>query len=152
MDVCAVRRVCTKTEKRLMSDAHIAADALSAIQETVDIHRTQMPTGVTTTLMEQCQKAYQALPNLYKVHYHQVDAVAKGKVDLTPCVQIVEEETTEKVPWPVTWHWVLGTGLIPPKDSQHLIKGGMIASDGEGRVRIITKVVPFLKRARGTED
>ena len=52
------------------------------------------------------------------------------------------------------WFWfkVLGTGKIPPADQQRDIKGSWATHDGDGRVRVIMKVEPFLKRAREEES
>eukprot|EP00966_Prymnesium_polylepis_P254518 5881070-Prymnesium_polylepis.1 len=40
---------------------------ITAIQELVDEHKQEMPTGVATALMQKCQEAYDAQPKLYKV-------------------------------------------------------------------------------------
>ena len=40
---------------------------IRVIQEVVDAHKEDMPTGVTTRVMEECQKAYNELPALYKL-------------------------------------------------------------------------------------
>ena len=42
-------------------------DHIRVIQEVVDAHKEDMPTGVTTRVMEECQKAYNNLPELYKL-------------------------------------------------------------------------------------
>jgi hypothetical protein len=40
---------------------------ITAIQELVDQHKQEMPTGLATALMQKCQEAYHAQPTLYKV-------------------------------------------------------------------------------------
>lgn len=40
---------------------------IEEIQEIVDENRDQMPTGAATAIMKSCQKAYEALPKLYKL-------------------------------------------------------------------------------------
>ena len=40
---------------------------ITAIQELVDQHKQEMPTGLATALMQKCQEAYDAQPTLYKV-------------------------------------------------------------------------------------
>ena len=37
---------------------------ITAIQELVDQHKQEMPTGVATALMQKCQDAYDAQPKL----------------------------------------------------------------------------------------
>ena len=48
------------------------------IQEVVDAHKEDMPTGVTTRVMEECQKAYNELPALYKLTWTVVDSHARA--------------------------------------------------------------------------
>ena len=40
---------------------------IRVIQEVVDEHKDEMPTGVVTRVMAECQKAYEAAPKLYKL-------------------------------------------------------------------------------------
>ena len=49
-------------------------DHIRVIQEVVDAHKEDMPTGVTTRVMEECQKAYNELPELYKLTWTVVDS------------------------------------------------------------------------------
>ena len=49
---------------------------IRAIQELVDEHKESMPTGVVTAVMEECQKAYQTVPKLYKLTWTTVDSHA----------------------------------------------------------------------------
>ena len=51
-------------------------DHIRVIQEVVDAHKEDMPTGVTTRVMEECQKAYNELPELYKLTWTVVDSHA----------------------------------------------------------------------------
>ena len=51
-------------------------DHIRVIQEVVDAHKEDMPTGVTTRVMEECQKAYNELPALYKLTWTVVDSHA----------------------------------------------------------------------------
>ena len=46
------------------------------IQEVVDEHKDEMPTGVVTRVMAECQKAYEAAPKLYKLTWTVVDSHA----------------------------------------------------------------------------
>ena len=49
---------------------------IRAIQELVDAQKEAMPTGVVTDVMEQCQKAYEALPKLYQLTWTTVTSHA----------------------------------------------------------------------------
>lgn len=49
---------------------------IRAIQELVDEHKESMPIGVVTAVMEECQKAYQTVPKLYKLTWTTVDSHA----------------------------------------------------------------------------
>jgi hypothetical protein len=122
-------------------------DHILAIQETVHENRESIPTGVVTNVMRECQQAYKALPKLWKVHYCEVWAVSKNSVATETKTRIVEECATLNLDH---WYWfkVLDTGKILPADRQKDIKGSRAAHNGDGRVRVITKVEPFLKRAR----
>ena len=51
-------------------------EPISAIQELVDQHKETMPTGVVTGVMEECQKAYNSQPKLYKLTWTMVDSSA----------------------------------------------------------------------------
>ena len=51
-------------------------DYIRVIQELVDTHKVDMPTGVTASVMEECQKAYNELPELYKLTWTVVDSQA----------------------------------------------------------------------------
>ena len=126
-------------------------DHILAIQETVHENRESIPTGVVMNVMRECQQAYNALPKLWKVHYCEVWAVSKNSADSEIKTRIVEECATLN---PDHWYWfkVLDTGKIPPADRQRDIKGSWVVHNGDGRVRVITKVEPLLKRAREEES
>ena len=49
-------------------------DSIRAIQEMVDEHKEEMPTGVVTSVMEECQKAYNSQPKLYKLTWTMVNS------------------------------------------------------------------------------
>ena len=48
-------------------------DHIRVIQEIVDANKEDMPTGVTAHVMQECQKAYNELPELYKLTWTVVD-------------------------------------------------------------------------------
>ena len=49
---------------------------ISEIQSIVDEHKAEMPTGVVTRVMEECQRAYEATPELYKLTWTTVGSKA----------------------------------------------------------------------------
>ena len=51
-------------------------DHIRVIQDVVDAHKEDMPTGVTACVIEECQKAYNELPELYKLTWTVVDSHA----------------------------------------------------------------------------
>ena len=51
-------------------------ESIRVIQEVVDAHKEQMPTGVVTTVMEECQKVYDAQSKMYKLTWTVVDSHA----------------------------------------------------------------------------
>ena len=120
-------------------------DQIRAIQELVDAHKETMPTGVVTDVMEQCQKAYDALPKLWKLTYihvyvdHDSDIIARKKT------MIIEEVALGA---PRCWTHVFDTATIPPPE-MHSSIGGDCANEGRTTVRVVQKVERFLKRARG---
>ena len=51
-------------------------ESIRSIQEIVDEHKGEMPTGVVTVVMEACQKAYDSQPKLYKLTWTMVESHA----------------------------------------------------------------------------
>ena len=51
-------------------------ESIRAIQEMVDEHKEEMPTGVVHGVMEECQKAYNSQPKLYKLTWTMVNSSA----------------------------------------------------------------------------
>ena len=83
-------------------------DHIRVIQQVVDAHKEDMPTGVTTRVMEECQKAYNELPALYKLTWTMVNAHAHvehvedeedfAHVKLVPKTQTIIVEEVEHLP------------------------------------------------------
>ena len=121
-------------------------DHILNIQETIDENRGAIPTGVVEEVMRECQEAYKALPMLWKVHYVEYYAVAKHNLQSKAKTCIVEEDANIGTQW--YWFQVLDTCRIPPADKHVDIKGGPDVITGDGRVSVIVKVEPLLKRAR----
>jgi len=120
-------------------------DHIRAIQELVDAHKEAMPTGVVTDVMKECQKAFEALPKLWKVTY--IHVVIDGDHDLIPRKKTVIVEEVAARDAPRHWCQVMDTATIPPAEMHDRI-GGDYATDGRSAVRVVVKVEPFLKRAR----
>ena len=49
-------------------------DSIRKIQESMDEHKNEMPTGVATRVMEQCQMAYDMQPELYVITWTIVES------------------------------------------------------------------------------
>ena len=70
-------------------------DHVRHIQEIVDENREQLPTGVVTSVMRECQSLYEALPKLWKISYVEMIAAAKHKIVEEFKTLIAEEEPVQ---------------------------------------------------------
>ena len=73
-------------------------DHVRTIQEIVDEHKKKMPTGVVTDVLDQCQKAYNAMPNLYKLTRTVVKShaqVHEDEEDEPPFASVELSDTTQ---------------------------------------------------------
>ena len=119
-------------------------DHVRQIQEIVDEHKEELPTGVVVDVMEECQKAYNAIPNLWKIHYVEIDAVGKNKAWTEEKTAIFEEIDDES--WcPKTWFVVFKRQKMPSEN--HFISVPAF-HDGDGRVIVVTSYEKWGKRAR----
>ena len=83
-------------------------DHIRVIQDVVDAHKEDMPTGVTACVMEECQKAYNELPELYKLTWTVVDSHAHiehveydvdiARIKLSHTTQTLIVEAIDKLP------------------------------------------------------
>ncbi|GMI47832.1 hypothetical protein TrCOL_g12334 [Triparma columacea] len=83
-------------------------ESIRAIQELVDEHKEKMPTGVVTSVMEGCQKAYNSQPKLYQLTWTMVDSSAHivepqdepnfAEVKLTHKTQTLTVEAVDYIP------------------------------------------------------
>ena len=80
-------------------------DHIRNIQELIDENRESLPTALSIDVMRECQKAYEALPKLWKIHYTKVVAIGKNRITEEPKVAIVEEEPVRQVRY--YWHELL---------------------------------------------
>ena len=122
-------------------------DHVRQIQEIVDEHKEEMPTGVVTDVMEQCQKAYNAIPNLWKVSYVKIHAVAKNKAVFEPRYAIFEEASFDFNP--KNWCSVFDLQKMPHPQFHKEITGPSFSPfPSEGCVVVVTGVKKWGKRAR----
>ena len=129
-------------------------DHIRNIQELICENRESIPTGVVHDVMRECQNAYFALPKLWKIYYVELTAAGKNKIHEDPKARIVEEDSRyPNTSSRIYWADVINSGKIPPEEKHKDIRPvDKIAHFGDGRVGIITKVEPFLKRVRTQID
>ena len=118
---------------------------IRTIQELIDEHKQSMPTGVVADMMKECQKAFEALPKLWKVTFIHVVLDADDDLNARKKTRIVEEVDAPDAPR--HWFQVFDTATIPPVEMHDHI-GGDFVHEGKSAVSIVIKVEPFLKRAR----
>ena len=120
-------------------------DHVRHIQEIVDESREQLPTGVVTSVMRECQSLYKALPKLWRISYVEMIAAAKHKIVEEYKTLIAEEDPVQAQ---CNWLQVINTAKIPPVERHKDIWPMNRIVLQPYRVIIITGVKPFLKRAR----
>ena len=118
-------------------------DHVREIQEIIDDHKEEMPVGVVTDVMEQCQEAYNALPNLWKVKYVEIDAVAKNRACLDDAKVAIFEEADCQIHY---WKGVFACQTMPKAELHHLLTHPAF-HDGDGRVIVVTGFEKWGKRA-----
>ena len=134
-------------------------DHIRVIQGVVDAHKEDMPTGVTARVMEECQKAYNEMPELYKLTWTAVDSHVYHEED-NACVKLSHKTQTlivdavDEVPGDPTH------GLRYKMSSLDMPNYGMIHKSwleipmprvmymGEDSMRIIHSIVPYESRKR----
>ena len=115
------------------------------IQEIVDEHRDELPTGVVTSVMRECQSLYEALPKLWRICYVEMIAAAKHKIVEEYKTLIAEEDPVQTQ---CNWLQVINTAKIPPAEKHKDIWPINRIVLQPYRVIVITEIKPFLKRAR----
>lgn len=146
---------------------------IRAIQELVDEHKESMPTGVVTAVMEECQKAYQTVPKLYKLTWTTVDSHVHvercsddediAHVKLSHKTQTLIVEAVNHLPdHPDHGSYRGAPHVMCAHAMPH--HGMMLASwlklsmprtmsiDGEGSVVIVHSIVPYEPRKRAREE
>lgn len=71
-------------------------EQIRAIQELVDEHKDAMPTGVAVRLMEECQRAHEAQPAMYRLMWTVVDSHAhiENYAENLACVKLSHQTQT----------------------------------------------------------
>ena len=138
---------------------------ITAIQELVDQHKQQMPTGVATALMQTCQDAYSAQPKLYQLTWTMVDSHAHvvevedepdfARVKLSHKTQTLIVEAVDERPNHPNGHGGTLTSMEMPhygmvyKGWLETAKPTVIVDDMRGGMVIIHSIEPYTpKRPR----
>eukprot|EP00966_Prymnesium_polylepis_P211655 4901450-Prymnesium_polylepis.2 len=94
-------------------------EAIKEIQETVDLARKDMPTGVATKIMKKCQDVYEKIANLHTIQCVRIWSAEGTHLEKTERAYIVEEcsEDTwrhEKGRHNTSFEDVLDAAMMPP--------------------------------------
>ena len=139
-------------------------ESIRVIQEVVDAHKEQMPTGVVTTVMEECQKLYDAKSNLYKLTWTVVDSHAHiehiedeediANVKLSHATQTLIVEAVNNLPDHPD-HGPRHKMNVPDMPNHGMMLKSWLKSSkpfvlmrGEDCMTIIHSIEPYHKRAR----
>jgi hypothetical protein len=142
-------------------------DRIRAIQEHVDSHKEEIPTGVVAGVMAECQKAYEAQPKLYKLTWTTVDSHAHidrcedeedvALVRLSPQIQTLIVDAVDYLP---------DHPLRAPPAKMHPVKmphNGMVLKSwlelpmphyimhGEDSMVVLHSIVPYEPHKRARE-
>ena len=90
---------------------------IRAIQELVDAHKEDMPTGVVVDVMEQCQAAFKALPKLWKVSFAHVVVDCDNELIVSEKTMIVSRKWLSAIAraaaYPGPTYWILPRSRRP---------------------------------------
>ena len=87
-------------------------DEIRQLQECIDTHKEDLPTGFVTEVMKLCQKAYNNIPTeLYRVFYLHITAV-EDELCYDERSVIVEECPNDNMA-PKCWYCVIHNGRMP---------------------------------------
>ena len=138
-------------------------DHVRAIQEMVDDHKEQMPTGVVTGVMEECQKVYNVMSNLYKLNWTVVKTHAQVHMDEDepPCAQVELSHTTQTlIVEAVDYNYYNKSGLC----ARHMPNHGIVLESwlkesfpfvihgADDNMIIIHSIVPYNPHKRSREE
>ena len=139
-------------------------ESIRVIQEVVDAHKEQMPTGVVTTVMQECQKVYDAKSNLYKLTWTVVDSHAHiehiedeediANVKLSHVTQTLVVEAVNDLPDHPDHGPPHKMRSLDMPNHGMMLKSWLdfstprVLMNGEDGMIIIHSIVPYHKRAR----
>ena len=138
-------------------------DHVRAIQEMVDDNKEEMPTGVVTGVMEECQKVYNVMSNLYKLHWTVVNSHAHAHMDDNegPCAQVELSHTTQTlIVEAVDYNYYNKSALC----ARHMPNHGMVLESwlnesfpfvihgADDNMIIIHSIVPYNPHKRSREE
>ena len=135
-------------------------DHVRAIQEMIDDNKEEMPTGVVTGVMEECQKVYNVMSNLYKLNWTVVKTHAQVHMDEDepPFAQVELSHTTQTLIVEAVERGVIGQGPCAREMPNH---GMMLKSwlgittpfvTGGNNMVIIHSIVPYNPHKRSREE
>ena len=146
---------------------------ISDIQEYIDQHKAEIPTGVVEKLLEKCQEAYESEPKLYKVTVTEINADVKvyrecsegccdpttHKISMThkKWELLLEKVNNEKIyddGAPLTHFEMVKKGFMPDNwlnRRMPIIQWGLLGSRSDNML-IISSIVPYRKRPRDEEE
>ena len=138
-------------------------DHVRAIQEMVDDNKEEMPTGVVTGVMEECQKVYNVMSNLYKLNWTVVNSHAQVHMDSDGCdfAQVELSHTTQTlIVEAVDYNYYNKSGLC----ARHMPNHGMVLESWlkesypfvihgtDDTMVIIHSIVPYNPHKRSREE
>ena len=139
-------------------------DHIRVIQEVVDAHKEDMPTGVMTRVMEECQKAYNESPALYKLtwtvvnshahieHFDDDEDIARVKLSHTTQTLIVEAvDSLYGVPSNIYAQDMPNYGMMLKGWLEQPMPFVMYGVNFQDSVRIIHSIVPYEPRKRSRD-
>ena len=140
-------------------------DHIRVIQEVVDAHKEDMPTGVMTRVMEECQKAYNESPALYKLTWTVVNShahiehfdndvdIARVKLSHTKQTLIVEAvDSLYGVPSNIHAQDMPNYGMMLKSWLKRPMPIVLYSNDiSQDSVRIINSIVPYEPRKRSRD-
>ena len=74
-------------------------ESVTLIQDTVDMNKEAMPTGVVVTVQKECQKLYDIHSNMYWLTWTMVDSHDCAEVKLTHKTQTLIVEAVKRRFW-----------------------------------------------------
>ena len=138
-------------------------DHIRKIQEIVDERKEQIPTGVVSDVMEQCQKAYNTLPNVYKLtwtvvtsHAHVIDIEDEpnfAEVELSTTQTLIVEAVDGRPDCEHgCWTTMPNRGMILKSWVEQSMPFVMTNPNKRDYMTIIHSIVPYDHHKRAREE